>query len=130
LREPHGKLVVVRNAKIFFLLELIFGSFEYEYFAKNNFIIHLPSMMWLSVAKVESDRKWCQALKLYAKTDAQMVKTELIIARIVIFPGAGVPGKLYLDLPVVVMLQNKLNMNFRLLKAGVCIEWLDLEGLH
>jgi hypothetical protein len=45
LREPHGKLVVVRNAKIFFLLELIFGSFEYEYFAKNNFIIHLPSMM-------------------------------------------------------------------------------------
>jgi hypothetical protein len=51
-----------------------------------------------------------------------MVKTELIIARIVIFPGAGVPGKLYLDLPVVVMLQNKLNMNFRLLKAGVCIE--------
>jgi hypothetical protein len=87
-------------------LELIFGSFEYEYFAKNNFIIHLRSMMWLSVAKLESDRKWCQALNLCAKTDAQMVKTEPIIARIVIFPGAGVPGKLYLALPVVVMLQN------------------------
>jgi hypothetical protein len=44
------------------------------------------------VAELDVAQRWCQVCKSDAKTDAQVVKLQLISTNFLIYPGAGAQG--------------------------------------
>jgi hypothetical protein len=46
----------------------------------------------VTVAELDVAQRWCQVCKSDAKTDAQVVKLQLISTNFLIYPGAGAQG--------------------------------------